>query len=148
MSWRSAARVALRICTVLVALLCSGHHALSGSCKEVEYTNANQIDYGPIKVGLLRGQAIDSAGVPVPQVCIGVFTETEHKLVTTVGVDENGRFQIPDLPSGRYRLVSQALGFCPANARIRVKRGFRKGKPLVVHMRPRGIDDCSYVARE
>ena len=49
-------------------------------CKDLAYENRNQTDYGP-RGTAIRGTAKDSQGVAIPKVCVGVFTETEHKLV-------------------------------------------------------------------
>ena len=47
----------------------------------VEYENHNQIDYGPLIVQEVKGTIIDPQQVAVPKVCVGIFTEKEHKLV-------------------------------------------------------------------
>ncbi len=108
----------------------------------VEYENHNQIDYGPLVIRDVMGTVTDSQ--PVPKACIGVFTGTDHKLVTTTESDEDGRFSLPDLSPGRYRLVVKADPLCAANVSIEVVKHQKKNKVLQVHMKPRGLDSCSY----
>lgn len=109
------------------------------------YDHQNQIDPKPIELRQVAGKVIDPSGVLMPQTCVGIFTEAEHLLERYTQADQNGRFAINDLPDGKYRLVGQSLGFCPANAQIIVKAKSHHRKPVVVHMNVHGIDDCSYV---
>jgi hypothetical protein len=78
---------------------------------------------------------------------LGLFTEKDHHLVVSVVADDQGRFKFSSVPSGRYRLVVRDPQnvFCVANMPLRIVRWpLRKAKRLVIHMRPAGIDDCSY----
>jgi hypothetical protein len=114
-------------------------------CKNMTYENRNQIDYGPLRVGVIKGIAVDSQRVTIPKICVGVFTEAEHKLVATIETNGNGEFELKSLPNGDYRLVAKYPGFCPANARLRVQMRSHSKRKLTVHMKPAGIDICSYV---
>jgi len=46
------------------------------------YENRNQVDYGLIRLQRLAGKATGRDGIAVPGVCVGLFTEGDHKLVT------------------------------------------------------------------
>lgn len=113
-------------------------------CKDVKYEHQNQIDSPVFRIGMARGTASDPQGVAIPGLCVGIFTETEHKLVAANATNEKGAFEIKDVPPGDYRLVAQYAGFCPANVRIRVQPRSRGKKRLIVHMKPASIDSCSY----
>jgi len=64
------------------------------------------INYGPLKLATLRGTVADPQQVLIPQVCAGVFTEKDYKLVAFAESDEEGRFTLPQIASGDYRLVA------------------------------------------
>jgi hypothetical protein len=115
----------------------------SAACKDVKYEHQNQIDSPVLRVAIVRGTGSDPQGVVIPNLCVGIFTETEHKLVAAVGTNDNGAFEVKDVPPGNYRLVAQYAGFCPANVRIRVQPGRGKNR-LILHMKPASIDRCSY----
>ena len=69
--------------------------------------------------------------------------EPDHKLVATTQTDTKGAFKFRHVVSGRYRIVAKYDAFCPANAILLVQPTARKS--LRVHMRPAGIDKCSYI---
>jgi Carboxypeptidase regulatory-like domain len=133
----------VKICCAVV--LVSGAQSLLGQdCKEVVYANEKQVETMLIELRKVSGTVIDPLKVVIPQSCLGIFTEADHRLLKYVQADNNGYFQIDGLPDGEYRLVGQSPGFCPANARIRIKSHTRKKRVLVVHMNPRGIHCGSY----
>lgn len=140
---------------VSLALLGSFGHvqAQSPSCKSpIEYGNRNQVDTKRSSVRRISGRVIAEVGRPAKEAgslpaCIGLFTEEGHRLIASVVADEEGRFSLTSIPPGQYRLVVRDPQdvFCVANMPLRVVRWPRgKAKPLVIHMRPSGIDDCSY----
>jgi hypothetical protein len=98
----------------------------------------------------VSGRAIAQDSVSVPYVCLGLFTEKDHRLIATGIADEEGYFQLRNIPAGVYRLVVKDSygGFCTANVRIRIARwprgGIFKRKRLIIHMRVAGVDTCSY----
>ena len=116
-----------------------------GPCEDLSYENRNQIDYGPIVLKQIRGLAKDLDGVPVPNVCVGIFNESDHKLVAAAQTDTKGTFELKAIPDGNYRLVAKCEAFCSANARIRIKARSGSGKALSIHFRASGIDTCSYI---
>ena len=137
----------VRIAVVGFILGISAHSLHSQTCKDMIYSHENQIDSRPIELREVKGKILDSSGTLVPKVCVGIFTEPEHKLLRYAQTDESGTFELDTtrLPEGEYRLVAQLPGFCPGNARIRNRPRSRQKKRLVVHMEVRGIDTCSYV---
>jgi hypothetical protein len=118
-------------------------------CKTpITYENRNQIEYSPLPIQIVSGVAQDKDGARIPGVCLGLFTEKEHRLVATAVTDEEGNFQFNQVPPGRYRLVAKYSGFCPANTLLRLTRRASnkkmKTKTLVLHMETAKIDHCSY----
>ena len=109
----------------------------------IEYENHNQTDYGPLIVQDVRGTITDPQQGAVPKVCVGIFTEKDHKLVATTESDAAGNFSLQSVSAGRYRLVVKADPLCPANVPLEVVK-HQKKKVLRVHMKPRGLDSCSY----
>jgi hypothetical protein len=111
------------------------------------YQHQNQIDPKAIELGQVRGTGLDPTGVAIPRLCIGIFSEPEHKLLRFVQGDNNGVFALDTngLPNGDYRLVVQAIGFCPANAIIRINSRSHGKRSLVAQMRLSAIDTCSFI---
>jgi hypothetical protein len=131
-------------CCLAFALAAAGQES-GTDCKDLSYQNRNQTDYGPLRVATIRGSTKDAQGVAIPKVCVGVFTEGDHKLIAATQSDGNGDFALKDIPNGDYRLVAKYEGFSPANAKLRVEQRTRSKKPLAVQMRPAGLDSGSFV---
>jgi hypothetical protein len=137
----------LRTAVVSCFLVFSTQSLHGQNCKEMAYGHENQIDPSPIELRQVKGKVLDPSGTVMPQVCLGIFTEPEHKLIRYAQTDETGLFALDmtGLPDGKYRFVGQVPYFCPANALIRSKSRSHHKTALVVHMNVRGIDTCSYV---
>jgi hypothetical protein len=125
----------------------------NAECSTV-YENHNQIDYGPLKVAFIEGTSAIQVGPPVkgaaesgesgvPGACFVLFTEKDHKLVTSVKADSKGRFELRDVGPGRYRLVARAEGFCTANIPLEVVKSSGRPAEIRVYFRFPGIDVCS-----
>ena len=136
-----------------LAVLGSVAYAQTPRCKApIEYGNRNQVDPKRSSLRTISGRVIAEAGRPAKQAgsvpaCIGLFTEEGHRLVTSVVADDQGRFSLGSIRPGQYRLVVRDPQdvFCVANMPLSVVRWPRgKGRPLVIHLRPSGVDDCSY----
>jgi hypothetical protein len=112
---------------------------------EISYEDRNQIDPQPLKLHSIRGFASDDEGVAVP-VVVGIFTEKDHLLVSSARAGVDGKFDFKDIPPGRYRIVAMLDGLCPANVPILVESGSAWISKRIVHLhiRPRGIDTCSF----
>jgi hypothetical protein len=117
------------------------------SCKDMVYGHENQIDPNPIELQRVAGKVLLPNGTVAPRICVGIFTESEHKLLRYGETDESGQFVIETtgLPDGDYRLVGLVPGFCPANTSIKYKARSHRKKTLVLHMNVRGIDTRSYI---
>jgi hypothetical protein len=115
----------------------------------IAYESHNQITPPPLSLRKISGRAVASDGVSVSNVCLGLYTEKDHRLVASAVADNEGYFQIRKIPAGRYRLAVKDRygGFCTANVPIRISawpRSVLARKRLVIHMRPAAIDTCSY----
>ncbi len=122
--------------------------ATPGECpRRLSYVNRNQVDPNEISLDRVAGQAVDSKGVVVPEICIGLFADKDHRLVAQVETDSEGRFAFKEVPEGRYRLVARVPEYdylCPVNARVRVKKAETKKQSLLLHLVPPSIDQCSW----
>jgi hypothetical protein len=141
------ATLILRLLLSGVLFGCSATALVGQVCKEMAYGHENQIDPKPIELRQVQGTGLDPSGTVAPQLCVGIFSEPEHKLLRYAQSDDKGAFTVDTngLPDGEYRLVGHASGFCPANAIIRIKSHSHQKKAVIVHMNVRGIDTCSYV---
>jgi hypothetical protein len=118
----------------------------------IEYDNRNQVDPKRSSVRGISGRVIAEVGRPAKEIgsvsaCLGLFREKDHRLVASVATDDEGRFKFNSVPLGKYRLVvrDSQNAFCVANMPLNIVRWPRgQTKPLVIHMRPSWIDDCSY----
>jgi hypothetical protein len=134
-----------------VAGTCCAAAAQGGTTSNcaTSYENHNQTDYGPLKVELIQGTSDVQVGTQkqpgVPGACLVVFTDGDHKLVTSVKADADGRFELKGVAPGHYRLLARAEGFCTANILLEVvKTSHNRKSEILVHFRPAGIDSCSY----
>ena len=131
---------------VLIFLACRSVHAQEShaGCRAMKYENYNQIDY-TLRVSSVRGSARLPDGFPIWHGCVGIFSEVSEKLVQFSEIDSEGRFEITGLTNGKYRLVISLDGFCAANTILILKNKRASKKLLSATMKPRGIDDCSYI---
>ena len=145
----------MRCLLTIIFVLVSGWlvNAQTPQCKPpIEYGNRNQVDPTRSTIRGLSGRVISEVGRPAKEIgpvpaCLGLFTEKDHRLVASAVADQEGRFRLGVVRSGRFRLVVRdpLNSFCLANMPLHVvKWQRRKMNPLVIHMRPAGIDDCSY----
>ena len=116
---------------------------------ESSYVNRNFIDPPEIVLSSMNGQVTGPQQTEIPGACISLYAEKSKELVAEVETDENGRFRLPKIQPGRYRLVVHVAydHLCPANAKIKVvaKKSKRSKKKLGVEMIPSAIDTCSSV---
>jgi len=118
----------------------------------IDYVNHNQIDPKPIVIRQVSGIVVEELGSSAKQLrsipaILGLFKENDHKLVSKVAAENEGLFIFGSIRPGEYRLVirDKQSAFCDANVPLKVVSWPRGSKKmLVIHMRPRGIDVCSY----
>jgi hypothetical protein len=125
-----------------MVFLAAGPQRESNICDKMVYANSNQLDY-ELQLPVIRGVVQDVQDLRIPGACVGVFTEPDRRLVATSETDDEGRFWIEGVTEGRYRLVVRFQPFCTANALVRVAGKSTPKEGAVVHMRVRGLDDCS-----
>src|SRR6185369_9547339 len=78
----------LLLCTVVLFARCSFAERTGDSAQcRMEYENHNSVDYGPLVVQEVKGTIVDPQQGPVPRVCVGLFTEKEHRVLATVQSD-------------------------------------------------------------
>lgn len=58
----------------------------------------------------IEGQISDKAGQPLAGIFVGAM-HTESEITTTVVSSEDGRYVIPNLPTGTYRVAAHQIGF-------------------------------------
>lgn len=66
---------------------------------------------------LMTGEVTGPAGEPLAGITVSA-KPTGGSIATTVFTDATGRYYFPALPSGRYRVWAQALGFATARAEL------------------------------
>jgi hypothetical protein len=130
------------ICVGLLLMTIHAAGAQSDCKSQAGYENHNMVDYGPLMLtSVIQGRAVDFDRVAVPGTCVFVYTENDHQLVTSTQVGGHGSFKLL-LKHGVYRVVVKASPFCAANIPIHVVQ--LGHKTLVAHLKPAGIDSCSY----
>lgn len=143
------ALIALYVAVLLYGTPCWSQQSDNASKCSALYENYNQIDYGPLKVSAVQGASeidVRTEKQPgAPGACLVLFTEKDHKLVTSVRADADGRFEFKNVAPGRYRLLARAEGLCTANIPVEIVKPSRHRRAgILVHFRARGIDTCSY----
>lgn len=118
--------------------------------KQIEYINRNNIDSPRITLRGIEGRATDWNAVPIPDICVALFTEKEHHFVAQTMTDKNGYFRFTKIPKGLYRLVARMEHdyLCPVNVSVRLASyptgGLSRRKRIFLHFSVAGIDSCSY----
>jgi protocatechuate 3,4-dioxygenase beta subunit len=130
---------------LVIAFPAAGQARPENDCGQTMYENHNQIDYDPLTVQKVNGTASDPSGTQIPGACIAIFSEKDQKLIAAVETDRQGKFLLPTIPPGHYRLVVKANPFCPANVELRVVKHQWKRRTLHAHMRVSGLDSCSFI---
>jgi len=76
---------------LIVLPLTSSNPPVAQTCAEIAYENRNQVDYGPLQLGGVRGIVHDFQGVDIPKACVGIFTDVGHNLVEMSETDDRGQ---------------------------------------------------------
>jgi hypothetical protein len=83
-------------------------------------------------------------GDAMSRAAVALFTEQGHELVGSAISDRDGKFKFAKVDKGLYRVVVSVQGLCTANVPILVESSLLAHRRLVVTMRPKDIDTCSY----
>jgi len=108
------------------------------------YANENGTDPAPLNLRDLQGRVVGLGGEPMPRAVVTLFTEAAHSPVATVTSDGEGKFRFGKVEKGFYRVVARVEGLCPANVPVKLESSFLAKRKLIITMRPKGLDTCSY----
>lgn len=93
-----------------------------------------------VPAGVIRGLVIDGdTGLPIAR----AITELRGRQIGSLA-DSAGRFNIPNVPDGRYELMASSLGYQEAVVSIDVRSP--QGVAARFVLRPRDWVDCEYVS--
>ncbi len=132
-------------------MLVNAQKPISTCPKSLEYENHNFLDPSPLSIRAVAGRIIDSGKAPVPNACLGLFTDRDHRLVASTVADDDGNFRFRNVPSGRYRLIVRDVYglFCTVNAKVNIVDWLRGGIQMrrrnISPFIPPAIDVCRYV---
>ena len=138
--------------TAIVGLMMAGLIGQVGFAGRVQaqdpvvptYVNENSTDPAPIKLRELEGKVVGLGGDAMPRATVSLFTEEGHTLVGSETTNRDGKFKFEKVAHGAYRVVARVAGLCPANIPIQVAGSLLAHRKLVITMRPKDIDTCSY----
>ena len=108
------------------------------------YVDENQTDPPPLKLDGVAGQVKGLGGDPMPRAVVSLFTEDTHTLVASVNSDKDGKFKFDKIAKGLYRVISRIDGLCTANVPVKIESSLLPGRRLIITMRAKDIDTCSY----
>lgn len=108
------------------------------------YVNENGTDPAPLHLRQLEGKVVGLGGDPMPRTELALFTENGHSLVATATSDREGKFRFDKVEKGLYRVVARIEGLCPANIPVKLESSLLGKRKLVITMRPKDLDTCSY----
>ncbi|MGH9394850.1 MAG: hypothetical protein ACRD1E_11820 [Terriglobales bacterium] len=111
----------------------------------MSYTEESPPSRARLELRHLQGQARDRAGMAIPGVALGLYTDAApHRLLALALADADGKFDFGKrLAPGDYRLIAQYPGLCTANIPVRVSPR-APGRKLALRMEFPGLDVCSY----
>lgn len=79
----------------------------------------------------VRGRVVEPSGAPIAGVT--VYVEGTDRVATT---DEAGRYELPALPAGSYRVLFARLGYEPGSATVQVAEGRPAGLDMTLAAAP------------
>jgi len=130
----------------LAGLLVAGYagRAQTAPTTAPTYVDENTPDPAPLKLRDLEGVVRGLGGDPMSRASVALFTEQGHNLVASTMSDKDGKFKFNNVDKGLYRVVVRVAGLCPANVPIVLEGSLLAHHKLVVTMRAKDIDTCSY----
>lgn len=108
------------------------------------YVDENTTEPEALHLRRLEGSVEGLGGEPMPQAQVSLFTENGHSLIATVASDGRGRFHFDKVEKGLYRVVARVTGLCPANIPVKFESSLLAKRKLIITMRPKDLDTCSY----
>lgn len=108
------------------------------------YANENSTDPAPLKLRNVDGVVRGLGGDAMSRASVSLFTEQGHALIGTVVSDRDGKFRFGKVDKGLYRIVARTEGLCTANIPILVESSLLAHRKVVITMRAKDIDTCSY----
>lgn len=108
------------------------------------YVNENGTDPAPLNLRELQGKVQGLGGEAMPRAQVALFTEHGHSLLDTAVTDREGKFHFEKVEKGLYRVVVRVEGLCPANVPVKLESGLLAKHKLIITMRPKDPDTCSY----
>jgi hypothetical protein len=142
-----------QICTLVIAAAVTTAFAARADAAERRaqaqttasaYVNENSTDPAPLHLRELQGKVVGLGGDPMPRTELALFTENGHSLVATATSDREGKFRFDKVEKGLYRIVARIEGLCPANVPVKLESSLLGKRKLVITMRPKDLDTCSY----
>ena len=61
-----------------------------------------------------------------------------------VDSDKDGKFKFDKIAKGLYRVIARIDGLCTANIPVKIESSPLADRRLIITMRPKDIDTCSY----
>ncbi len=108
------------------------------------YVDENQTDPAPLKLRDVDGVVRGLGGDAMSRLEVSLFTEQGHALIGSVVSDRDGKFRFGKVDKGLYRIIARTDGLCTANIPILVESSLLAHRKVVITMRPKDIDTCSY----
>jgi len=118
--------------------------AQAATANGAAYADENGTDPAPLKLRDLQGSVRGLGGEAMPKAPVSLFTEDGHALVATALTDRQGKFRFDKVEKGLYRVVARVEGLCPANVPVKIESSLLAHRKLIITMRPKDIDTCSY----
>lgn len=140
MNWKGLFTIAL------AGSLIAGHSVSSQAVANnaPAYVDENQTDPPPLKLREVEGSVMGLGGDAMQRASVSLFDDLGHTLVATTLSDKDGKFRFSKVDRGAYRVVVRVAGLCTANVPIVVESSLLAHRKIVVTMRAKDIDTCSY----
>jgi hypothetical protein len=122
----------------------AGRRAQAAAASPAPYVNENGTDPAPLNLRELEGKVIGLGGDAMPHTQVNLFTEDSHSLVGSTTSDREGKFKFVKVEKGLYRVVARVEGLCPANVPVKIGSSLLAKRKLIITMRPKDLDTCSY----
>lgn len=122
----------------------AGRRAQTATAAPATYVNENGTDPTPLNLRELQGRVEGLGGDAMPRAQVALFTENGHALLATVVTDREGKFRFDKVEKGLYRVVARVEGLCPANVPVKLESGLLAKRKIIITMRPKDPDTCSY----